>query len=73
MVTEGIILCWIENLKKCSRRIPLVISCHLINLIQQEHWIAGANLFQSSENTARHSTYVGTAMASYFCFIPYTA
>ena len=59
----------IQNLQKCGSWIPLVISRHLVNLIQEEYRILGTALFQRSQNTAWHSPHIGTAMASDFSLI----
>ena len=54
MITKGIILSWIQHLQQSRGRISLVITAHLVHLIQEENRIAGTGFLKSFQDAARN-------------------
>ena len=72
MVTKSIVLSWIQHLQQGRSRISLIITAHLVHLIQEENRIAGTGFLKGFQDTTRHSSYIGTTMTANFRLIPHT-
>ena len=50
-----------------------VVGGKLVYLVKDHQGVAGAGLYYSADDTSRHGTYVGTAVAAYLGLVMHAA
>ena len=73
MVDEGMVLAWIEDFEQSAGRIATKVGTDLVDFVEHEHWISGANPPELLDETARHGTNVRSAMPADFGLIANSA
>ena len=64
VVVEGMVLFGIEHLQQRRRRVAAEVHRHLVDLVEHEQRVAGADLVEVLHDPARHRADVGAAMAA---------
>ncbi len=73
MIVEVVVLLRVQHLEQCRGRIAAHVAAHLVDLVEQEQRVAHAHLGHLLDQTARHGTDVGAAMAANLGFVTHTA
>ena len=69
VIAEAAVLLAVKCLEQCSRRVAPIIGGKLVYLVENHKGVAGAGLYYSADDTSRHGTYVGTAVAAYLSLV----
>ena len=69
VVTKGMVLLGVEDLEQCRGRVTAKIATELVDLVEQEDWIAGAGASQALDDPARHGADIGAPVAADFRFV----
>ena len=70
MVAEAGILCRVQNLQQCRRRIALIIAAEFVNFVEQQQRVFALGLNESRHNAARHSADICLAVAANLGLVP---
>ena len=73
IIVESDVLLRVEDLQQSRFRVTLHIIAYLIDLIQDEHRIGRLRLLQALDDTARHSSDVGSTMSTDLRLVMQTA
>ena len=73
MVAEAGILCRVQNLQQCRRRIALIIAAEFVNFVEQQQRVFALGLNESRHNAAGHGAYVGLPMSPDVRLVPNAA
>ena len=70
VIAEGVVLLGIQHFQHGGRRVTAEIPAHLVDLVKQEHRIAGTRLFHPGDDPSGDGTDIGPAMAADLRLIP---
>ena len=70
VIPEGAVLLRIQHLQESRRRVAPVVVSHLVDLVQQQHWIGAPRLVDSGNDAPRHSSHISFAVSSDICLVP---
>ena len=71
---EGVVLFRVKHLQQSRGRIAIMSHLgHLIDFIENEHWIARAGLLDRLDDTSGHGSNIGTAVSANLCLVMQTA
>src|SRR5438132_3305224 len=63
------VLRWVEHLQQCRRRITAPVVADLVDLIEHDHGITRARLFESTRDPARECPDVGPPVSADLGFV----
>ena len=69
MVTESVVLFRVKCFEQSRSRVATEVGSHFVNFVQQEHRVHTATSLHTVNNSAGHSTNVGTAMTTNFSLV----
>ena len=73
VIVEGVVLLRIEHLEQRRRRIAAEVGRHLVDLVEQEHRVVGADLLQVLDDLAGQRADVRAAMAANLGLVAHAA
>ena len=69
MVTERMVLLWIQHLEKSGRGVPAEIHSHFIHFVQHKNRIVRSGLLEALNDSTRKRPNVGPPVTTDFCFV----
>src|SRR5438552_5015010 len=69
IISESRVLFWVQDFQQCGRWVSAIIHSNLIYFVHHKHWIVGASLMNSLDDSSWHSSDVGTAVTADFCLV----
>ncbi len=69
MVNKPVVLLIIQHFQKCTGRVSFIVTGNFVNFIQKHKRIFYSGISKRCHNSSGHSSYIGSSMSAYFCFV----
>ena len=69
MVTKGVVLLGVQHFQQSARGVTAEVSAQLVNFVEQEQRVLGADLVQVLQHLARQSANVGATVPTDLGFV----